>query len=1306
MRVLNERYVMKDEQGRPTETPDELCWRVARAVAAPEDQWTEKSGRTSQEMTEAFYNLMASHQFLPNSPTLMNAGKGNNLQLSACYVVPVEDSLSGIFDGIKHAALIHQSGGGCISGDAHIFTTFCGVESIATLYKRVQTSGKVEEEHGDHAIMDVRDLNIQTMALNPEDGSYESAQVTHLWRYDVPLADQVRVRAANGLEVTTSRWHPFMVFDGTRFVERRADELRIGDILPTPNASVRQRWLHNEYRDVAGVRLDEEIAWLLGYYLGDGSLGWAKVPESEPRQEKLRWRLFDGRTASLEWAKDILARRFNVRLNIQQDTRGLYSLNTTDQRFIKQFCQLLAINPGPKIELPFPEMVAKSLLTVVGAFLAGLVDSDGHVDASRDRVTFTTQSRHLASKVHTLCSLLGLAPALRTRDPQGKGRTVVYEVKLAGEPLVADLREVIGPYLKDPLKASRLAEIRGAHEHATAPRLPVPFSAVEDILQSIGLVTNTTEIHRQPMRIGDVEAWLHRWKEGLGVSTEKLRQVTAALRPLVAGTYQSRLDMLEQLAYGATTVEKVDAPSESIPFYDFTVAGHSTYLAGTNGLTAIHNTGFSFSRLRPKGSTVSTTHGVASGPVSFMRIFDQATDAVKQGGSRRGANMGILRVDHPDILEFIDCKRDGSITNFNISVAITDEFMRALEADEEYDLVSPHTKKVVKRLRAREVMDRIVSAAWATGDPGLVFIDRANISTANPTPEIELLESTNPCGEQWLGPYDACNLGSINLGLFVRDGTVDYAALGEATRLCTRFLDDVIEINPFPLPQVREKVQANRRIGLGVMGWAEMLFEMHIRYDSDEAIALGDEVMRFIERVSTEESEKLAEERGAFPNFARSIYKDGLPLRNSTRTTVAPTGSISILADCSSGIEPIFALAFQHRVKQPDGSYRVLDFVNPFFRRALEESDIEDKEDVLTFVKEHGALHGHPAEKHPALQRFVTAHEIAPDWHIRMQAAFQKGVNNSISKTINLPNSATLRDVEQAYLLAWNLGCLGITIFRDGSKGEQVLNVGVKEGGKTQQVTTAGGAETAPRATAESDPAVETKEVALREATAAPMHIYRGDGNGVTGGIQRRPPVVSGYTRQVRAPEGKVNITLNSDQDGLLEVFLNVGKAGSDISALAEALGRLISIHLRVASPLSPTERAREIVDQLRGIGGSRAVGFGPEQVRSLPDAVARALELHLEQQLEQQAAASAAPATSASAAETPQHLLEAEQPPAAPNGKANGFANGVGGGALLPKESAASYRVTGNLCPQCGCSTLVYEEGCKKCYSCGYSEC
>jgi ribonucleoside-diphosphate reductase alpha chain len=1187
----------------------------------------------------------------------------NQIVVHNCYVVPVEDSLEGIFEAVKHAALIHQSGGGCISGDAHVFTTFCGVEAIETLYARVQETGYAEERRGDHAVIDVRDLNIRTMALNPADGGYEPAQVTHLWRYNVPLDDQVRVRAANGLEVTTSCWHPFMVFDGQQLVERRADSLRAGDILPTSNGTVRERWPHSAYREVAGVLLDEEIAWLLGYYLGDGNLGWAKVPSSEPRRAKLRWRLFDGRTASLEYARDILARRFSVHINIQCDARGLYCLATTDSGFIQRFRDLIEIYPGPKGELPFPEIVAKSPLSVVGAFLAGLVDSDGYVEANRDRVTVTTQSHHLASKVHTLASLLGLAPGLRSRAPQGKGKVTMYEVKLAAEPMIADLRDLIGPYINDTLKSERLAETARNHDHSTETRLSLPFSAVEDVLKSVGVVTTTTEIHRQPVHIGETEIWLHRWKEGLGVNSQKLLTVIAALRPLVANSFQSRLDVLERLARGATTVTAIERPETSVPFYDFTVADHSTYLAGVNGLTAIHNTGFSFSRLRQKGSIVGSTHGVASGPVSFMKIFDGATEAVKQGGTRRGANMGVLRIDHPDVEEFIDCKRDGSVTNFNISVGVTDTFMQALENDAEYELVNPHDGTIAGVRRARAIMDKIVDAAWATGDPGLLFLDRANRSTANPIPEIERLEATNPCGEQWLGPYDACNLGSINVGLFVaRDErgkatAADWAAIEEATRLCVRFLDDVIEINPYPLEEVREKVTANRRIGLGVMGWAELLFELGLRYDSDEAIALGERLMTSIRDWARSASEDLAAERSAFPNWSHSIYKHDKPARNSTRTTVAPTGSISILAECSSGIEPIFALAFQHRVKQPDGGYRVLDFVNPFFERALLASDIVDKDDVLDYVKEHGSLHGHDAEEHPALRPFVTAHEIAPDWHIRMQAAFQRGVENSISKTVNLNHEATREDVRQAYMLAWDLNCLGITIFRDGSKGEQVLNVGVKDEKKDEQ-------------------AIVTRAA----PTASPR--YRG-------GIKDRPEVVHGYTRQVRAPEGKVNITLNSDEDGLLEIFVNVGKAGSDIAALAEAVGRLASLNLRLDSPLSQNERAQEIARQLKSIGGSASVGFGMERVRSLPDAVARSIDRHFAGGLGEQGGVSSDASEQA-------------------NGGA-GHANGGGAGAQglgLNPMMMAHYAVSGNLCSHCGNNTMVYEEGCKKCASCGHSEC
>src|SRR3989441_3625228 len=471
-------------------------------------------------------------------------------------------------------------------------------------------------------------------------------------------------------------------------------------------------------------------------------------------------------------------------------------------------------------------------------------------------------------------------------------------------------------------------------------------------------------------------------------------------------------------------------------------------------------TGFAFSRLRPKDDIVASTGGRASGRVSFLRVFNSATEAVKQGGTRRGANMGILRVDHPDVLEFIDCKLDGGITNFNISVAVTDAFMDALSKGEEYDLVNPHNREVVQRLSAREVFERMVRAAWRTGDPGMVFIDRINASPANPTPEIGVVEATNPCGEQPLLPNEACNLGSLNVSKFARrndegEWSLDWDEMERVVRLAVRFLDDVIEMNPYPLPQIDATVKANRRIGLGIMGWADLLFTMGIPYDSQEAIDLAERLMSFVKEKGHDQCAKLAEERGPFPNWSKSIYKDVRPMRNSTVTTIAPTGTISMIAGCSSGIEPIFALAFQHRVKQPDGE-RVLTFVNETFE-AIAKARGFYSDALKEEIARRGSLHGIPGLPENAANVFKTSHDIPFEWHVRHQAAFQRYTDNGVSKTINLPNDASEEDVASAYRLAWELGCLGITVFRDGCKGEQVLNVRLGKKDKAPaQLPTAG----------------------------------------------------------------------------------------------------------------------------------------------------------------------------------------------------------------------------------------------------------
>lgn len=624
-------------------------------------------------------------------------------------------------------------------------------------------------------------------------------------------------------------------------------------------------------------------------------------------------------------------------------------------------------------------------------------------------------------------------------------------------------------------------------------------------------------------------------------------------------------------------------------------------------------TGFSFSRIRPRDDMVSTTKGVASGPVSFMKVFDSATESLKQGGTRRGANMGILRVDHPDILEFIDCKLSGEVSNFNISVAVTEEFMGAYERNETYALVSPKTAKEVGRLNAREVFGHIVAAAWQTGDPGLIFIDRVNAGSSNPIPPCGPVESTNPCGEQPLYPYESCNLGSINLGLLVKDGQIDYKELDRVTRLSVRFLDDVIERNPFPLKQIDDIVKNNRRIGLGVMGWADLLFQLRIAYQSDEALDLAEKVMQFIEQVSHDESRALAEERGVFPRWHESIYKDRYPLRNSTVTTIAPTGTISIIAGCASGIEPIFGLYFKHRLG--------FEFFNPFFEKVMKEEGFWS-ETLKEHVRKNGSI-GDTNLPDELKNLFKTAHEIPPEWHVRMQAAFQKYTDNAVSKTINLPTEASEQDVANAYQQAYKTGCLGITVYRDGCKPMQVLTHGTK--------------------------APEVPSAAhLVETT-----------------MKGRPDILLGRTIKIESPHGTVYTTVNENGNGeAFEIFVNVGKAGSDVAADAEALGRSLSLMLRMPSPLTAEQRVDLLVRHLRGIGGSRDVGFGQNRVRSVPDAIARALFKYLESKHEM-------PKTEGQ-----------EQ-------------------AAVAGEGVA----TGNLCMECG-SPTVKQEGCEKCHACGWSNC
>jgi len=670
-------------------------------------------------------------------------------------------------------------------------------------------------------------------------------------------------------------------------------------------------------------------------------------------------------------------------------------------------------------------------------------------------------------------------------------------------------------------------------------------------------------------------------------------------------------------------------------------------------------TGFSFSRLRPRADVVQSTQGVSSGPVSFMRVFDTATETIKQGGTRRGANMGILRVDHPDVLDFMSCKaQERSLNNFNISVAVTEAFMSAVESGGTYELINPRSNKPVKTLEARKVFDTMVRLAWRNGEPGIVFIDRLNKD--NPTPHIGAIESTNPCGEQPLLPYESCNLGSINVGAFVREGGLDWDRLRSTVHTAVHFLDNVIEVNNYPLPEIERMTKGNRKIGLGVMGYADMLVRLGVSYCSEEALKWAEDVMRFVSHESRAASEALAEKRGPFPHFRGSVYDrpGAKPVRNATTTTIAPTGTISILAGCSSGIEPLFGVAFIRNVMDND---ELVEVNQDFLRIAKREGFFSDE--LMRKIARQGSLAKVPEVPERFRRSFVVSHEISPEWHVRTQAAFQKYTDNAVSKTVNLRHEASEADVAEVYRLSYILGCKGVTVYRDGSRSEQVLNISKvnrKDGAAEEAAQPQGAAEPAPY-------------LAPRE----------------------RPQMVRGITQKMATGCGNLYVTINEDDVGVFELFTAMGKAGGCASSQAEAISRLISLSLRAG--VDPDA----IVRQLSGVRCPSPVWKDGEMVLSCADAISRALKGYLAEMRERRAreaerekgkaAEAAAPAAPAQAKAAARPAAEEPQHPKASPAKASG--------------QAAGRPTTFLTCPDCG-SAVEHIEGCMLCRACGYSKC
>ncbi|MCX6811761.1 MAG: vitamin B12-dependent ribonucleotide reductase [Candidatus Berkelbacteria bacterium] len=671
-------------------------------------------------------------------------------------------------------------------------------------------------------------------------------------------------------------------------------------------------------------------------------------------------------------------------------------------------------------------------------------------------------------------------------------------------------------------------------------------------------------------------------------------------------------------------------------------------------------TGFSFSRLRPVNDFVRSTGGVSCGPLGFMQMYNDTTEQIKQGGTRRGANMGILNVHHTDIVRFIEYKNiEGKLNNFNISVALTDEFMQAVKNNAKYPLINPNGNKFVKKIRARTVFKKIINGAWKNGEPGIIFIDRIN--KYNPTPALGAIESTNPCGEQPLLPYESCNLGSINLShVITKDPSrlggraetgkkVDFKRLEYIIRVAVRLMDNTIEINKYPFTEIKEMTRKTRKIGLGVMGFADMLLRLGVPYNSDEALKLAEKIMKFVNEKALYYSQRLTKKRGPFPTYNQSIYAkmNIAPPRNATRTTIAPTGTLSIIAHCSSGIEPIFAFVYKKNILDGDG---ILEY-NPYFLEVAKKYGFYSK-GLMKKVSESGSIQDFEEIPKEIKRVFVTARDITPEWHVKMQAAFQKYTDNAVSKTINFPNSATKKDVKNSYLLAYNLDCKGLTVYREGSRNIEVLTTvsekDSKYGKKEQQ---------------------EKEGRLARGLPALKIH------------PRKRPAVVTGYTYKIGTSYGNLYVTINEDEKGYpFEIFTHMGKAGGFFAAKAEAISRLVSLALRSGVDI------KEVIDQLKGIRDPSPTWGDEGLVLSLPDAIGKILSKHLRQQ-------------------TGQMELGYQEETRPSQEKLTENGNSLFAAEIAENKASIADLGHAPACPECG-AMLEMGEGCLKCPSCGFSRC
>ncbi|MEP7289214.1 MAG: adenosylcobalamin-dependent ribonucleoside-diphosphate reductase [Chloroflexota bacterium] len=1267
--ILQKRYLRRGEDGKPAETEQEMFWRVAYHVALAE---TEFAGDVEQN-ARTFYKLLTELHFFPNSPTFTGAGTLLG-QLAACFVLAIDDDMgrseSGIFQTLRNAALIQQTGGGNgfafsrLRPKGSLVKSSNGEATGPVGFLRVYDQAFGEIAQGGCLLPDtlvftenglLRLDEIVTHAASgwkahqltvaTDEGARTSTQA-----YNNGVVPVLKVTTDSGLTLSGTPNHKVKVMTATGPMWRQLDELQSGDAIMVKlgqhqgqmQSLVQPVKQHgNQIMPALPATLDSDFAFFMGYLVGDGFVA------ADANDHRIGVTV--AHTSYLMDEMPALMQRLfgeHISLHRQQKDNDASVTFTIDNRAVKDFFALNGLTKLRSINAHVPRLIRQSPPEIVGAFLSGLFEADGSV--SYGYPTLMSSSETLIHEVATL--LIGLGcPATIRQQPLGSGhmgQNPMWSLRLHSFKALEAWREYIHCDSRSRFSVCNDFAPNLARESAYA--LPHPEYWVSSVLEAI--------------RIPQVENHARGMGKNFRASSPRLQKqllrYTRGDRQLTLSGYQQLSETYAEFAENAVPVNdlwfvnvvSVQDAGEALTL-DIEVDKNHTYLA--NGMVT-HN-------------------------------------------SRRGANMAVLKVSHPDIREFVTSKSSESqITNFNISVGITDEFMRAVEADGDFNLVNPQHGEIQETVRARDLFNQIVKQAHHNGEPGVLFLDAAN--RQNPVPHLYELESTNPCGEQFLGPFENCCLGSINLAqLAVKKGKLDWAELQDWVETATHFLDDVVSANSYvpSVPQLAQAAHRVRRIGLGIMGLGDLMYKMGVRYGSEEGQEFAGQILEFVRWHAMKTSIDLAKERGAFPAIEGSLYDPEdlkwtppMPLapftrewkrpaldwskivkgikkhgiRNGAILTVAPTGTIATVSGCEAyGCEPVFALAYIRHVNDK-GRDLELQYTSPLFEQALHAAGLSQAQ-IDSLVEEvtlKGSCQDIAAVPDSIRHTFVVSADVTADEHIRMQAAMQAFVDNAISKTCNFPEGATVEDVEKAYMLGWKLGCKGLTVYVTGSREKVVL--------ETHATAKAKQGEAQPEHSVVTAASVTVEHIEDIEEIDAPMLFPEPK--------KPRPHRLEGRTYRVGTPLGTTFVTINENGEGKgqpFELFIHTAKAGSETAAISEAIGRLSSLVMRIVSPVKPRERLKELVRQLEGIGGGRSTGFGAARVRSLPDGVAQVLQEYLDET-----------AHEPTAYETPHAELAAGQ-------------------MQLPLKPTG---IVGDLCPECGEATLINEEGCRKCYTCGYSEC